>query len=123
MRSLHHLTVRRHICTLLVNSAVGLNSSNSSNYPRRLQDNASIFDSVTGKPALGKIYKHHIDTSIFLSSIPKTREDAEIAFGGAGNPKWKMVSVLEVLSDRHGDREGQWASFEIDDEVGIENIS
>lgn len=102
---------------------MGLNSSGNLNYPRRSEDDASIFASVAGKPALGKIYKHHIDTSIFLSSIPKTKEDAEIAFGGVGNPSWKNVSVLEVLNDRHGDREGQWASFEMVDEIEMKIAS
>ena len=101
---------------------MGLNPSSSSIYPRRSEDNASIFASVLGKPALGKIYKHHIDTSVFLSSIPKTREDAEIAYGGVSSIKCETVGVLEVLSDRYGDREGQWANFKIVDEAEMRNI-
>lgn len=123
MGSLHHLTTRRHICTLLVNMAVGLDSSSHLKYQRKTGNNASIFASVLGKPALGRIYKHHIDTSVFLSFIPETQEDAEIAYGGAHAAKWKKVSVCEVLSDRYGGREGQWACFEIVDEVRVKNLS
>lgn len=103
--------------------AVGLEPSSNPKYQRKSENNASIFASVLGKPALGRIYRHHIDTSVFLSFIPETQEDAEMAYGGAHAAKWKKVSVCEVLSDRFGGREGQWASFEIVDEVRIKNSS
>lgn len=114
MRSLRHLTYRRHICSVLTNTAVGLNLSM---YPRRAQDNASIFEATVGKPALGKAFTYLIDTSIFLSSIPKMRLKAEIAYGGGDSLVWKKVGVLEVLQDRFGAQEGRWAEFEINAEV------
>lgn len=110
MRSLRHLTTRHNICTLLLNSAVGF-SPNLTSYHRQSSSNASIFSSTLGKPALGKSYAYCIDTSVFLSRVPKGREDAEKEYtGGGGGVK---VGVLEVLADRYGRREGRWGSFEI----------
>lgn len=116
MRSLRHLTYRRHICSVLTNTAVGLYPSSNPNYPRKAQDHASIFAATMGKPALGKAFTYLIDTSIFLSAIPKMKVDAEMAYGrdAAG---WKKVGVLEVLKDRFGAQEGRWAAFEINAEV------
>ena len=91
-------------------------------YPRsyRPSDNASIFTSTSGKPALGRTYAYLIDTSVFLSSIPKAREDAATAFGGSGREgeKWESVGIVEVLRDRYSDREGEWGAFEIN--AGVE---
>lgn len=110
MRSLRHLTNRHNICTLLLNSAVGLSTS-LTKYPRQSTSTASIFSSTLGKPALGKSYAYCIDTSVFLSRVPKGREDSEKEYaGGGGGVK---VGVLEVLTDRYGRREGRWGSFEI----------
>lgn len=48
---------------------------------------------------------------MFLSRVPKGREDSEKQItGGGGEVK---VGVLEVLADRYGRREGRWGSFEI----------
>lgn len=118
LRSLHHVTTSHDICTLLINAAVSLTPAANSIYgnSHRPSDNASVFSSTNGKPALGRTYAHLIDTSIFLSSIPKTREDAEVAYGGSGDSagRWKSVGILEVLKDRYGNREGEWAPFEME---------
>lgn len=119
MRSLGHLCTRQSICALLVNSAVGLNPSNNPTYQRRAQDNVSIFESTAGKPALGKSFSYLIDTSVFLSKIPKTREDAEIAFDDGNARQWNSVGVFEVLKDKRGTREGQWALFRIVNGVSL----
>lgn len=120
MRSLHHLARRHHMCVILVNATVGFNPSNNpQNYPR-LVENASVFSSTTGKPALGKTLTYLIDTSIFLSAVPKTIEDASRAFGeNAGVLPFKKALVFEVLKDRCGNREGRWSAFEIVGEVKI----
>ena len=117
MRSLRHLTYRRHICSILTNTAVGLNPSSNPKYERRAQDNVSIFAATVGRPALGKLFTHLVDTSILLSVIPKLRLDAEMAYGEADAAGWKKVGVLEVLKDRFNTQEGQWATFEITAEV------
>ena len=120
MRSLHFLTSRHHICTVLTNAAVGLSASSNREYKRRPEDNVSVFSSTPGKPALGKTFTYLIDTSIFLSTIPKTANDAAIAYGNRGDASsFKKAIVLEVLKDRCGSREGRWATFEIFDEVKI----
>lgn len=118
MRSLHFLTSRHHICTVLTNTVVGITPSSNQEYKRRLEDNVSVFSSTPGKPALGKTFTYLIDTSIFLSTIPKTANDAAIAYGNRGDASsFRKIFVLEVLKDRCGSREGRWAAFEISDEV------
>ena len=120
MRSLHHLTSRHHICTILTNSAVGKNSSNNPEYQRGPREDVSIFSSTMGKPALGKTFTYLIDTSVFLSTVPKTSDDATIAFGDGGQAtSYQKALILEVLKDRCGTREGRWAAFELADDIRI----
>ena len=120
MRSLHHLTSRYHICTILTNAAVGKNVSTNPEYQHGPREDVSIFSSTMGKPALGKSFTFLIDTSVFLSTVPKTSDDANIAFGGGGEaPSYQKALILEVLKDRCGAREGRWAAFEIAAEVKI----
>lgn len=114
MRSLHHLTSRHHICTILTNAAVGRNPSNYPEYQHGPREDVSIFSSTMGKPALGKTFTYLVDTSIFLSTVPKTSDDAAIAFGDGGEaPLYQKALIVEVLKDRCGTREGRWAAFEI----------
>ena len=120
MRSLQFFTSRNHICTVLTNAVVGVTASSNQEYKRRLDDNVSIFSSTPGKPALGKTFTYLIDTSILLSTIPKTANDAASGYGNRGDAStFKKAFVLEVLKDRCGSREGRWAAFEISDEVKI----
>ena len=120
MRSLHHLTNRYHICTILTNAAVGKDLSSNSRYQRGPREDVSIFSSTLGKPALGKTFTFLIDTSIFLSVVPKTNSDAIIAFGdGREASSYQKALIIEVLKDRCGTREGRWAAFEIASEVKI----
>ena len=92
-----------------------MNNSGNLGYARRAEDNVSIFASTSGKPALGRTYACLIDTSVFMSSIPETKDDAEVAFGGDGRDtsNWRNVAVLEVLKDRNGTQEGRWAAFQL----------
>ncbi|KAI9812153.1 MAG: hypothetical protein M1827_004819 [Pycnora praestabilis] len=87
--------------------------------PRKPDDNVSIFSSTLGKPALGKSFAYCVDMQVFLSKIPRTREDAEEIYGGEGGGGGttggaEMASVMEVIADRSGEREGRWAAFMID---------
>ena len=118
MRSLHHLTSRHHVCTILTNAAVSNTSSKKADYQHGPREDASIFASTMGKPALGKTFPFLIDTSLFLSTVPKTSDDARIAFGDGGESYQKSL-VLEVLKDRYGTREGRWAAFNIAAEVRL----
>jgi len=120
MRSLGHLTRRHHVCTILTNAAVGLNRSQNPDHQRRSADNVSIFASTLGRPALGKAFSYLIDTSIFLSAVPKSRNDAAIAYGERPpGQTWQEASVLEVLKDRCGSREGRWMAFQINSDVKL----
>ena len=120
MRSLHHLTSRHHICTILTNAAVGRNSSNNPDYQHGPREDVSIFSSTMGKPALGKTFTFLIDTSVFLSTVPRTSDDATLAFGDGGQASCYLKAlILEILKDRCGAREGRWAAFEIAAEVKI----
>lgn len=118
MRSLHHLTGRHCLCTILINAAVGINPSKNPEYQGRPEEHVSIFSSTLGKPALGKTFTHPIDSSIFLSAVPKTSEDATIACAD-GESFFQKAFVVEVLKDKRGSREGRWAAFEIADGVKI----
>lgn len=120
MRSLRHLTSRYHICTILTNAAVNMHSSNNPGYQQGPREDVSIFSSTMGKPALGRTFTYLIDTSVFLSTLPKTTGDAAIVFGERGEAtSYQKVLILEVLKDRCGSREGRWAPFEIAAEVRI----
>lgn len=120
LRSLRHLTSRHHICTILTNAAVGISSPNNPELRHGSRENVSIFSSTMGKPALGKMFTFLIDTSIFLSTVPKTSDDATIAFGDGGEASsYQKAHILEILKDRCGTREGRWAAFEITAEVNI----
>ena len=117
-RSLRHLTTTYNICTIVVNAAVGLASMQ---YPRRREDGVSVFATTKGKPALGKTYAYLVDTSIFLSQVPKKREDAEVAYGQGRKDKgrWSTVGIFEVLKDRRGTREGEWGAYDIENGVEL----
>ncbi|KAL8714169.1 MAG: hypothetical protein Q9220_001898 [cf. Caloplaca sp. 1 TL-2023] len=118
MRSLQILTRRRRICTLLINTVVGIHPLNLQ-YNRKPADQASIFASTPGKPALGKHFAHLVDSSILLSMLPLTREDADVAYGDVDKGRgFEKAGVIEVLKDRHGTREGLWSPFAV--EAGIE---
>lgn len=122
MRSLHQLTKRRHSCTLILNSAVGLRSQET-RYHRRPDDQASVFASVPGKPALGKHFSFLVDTSIFLSTIPRSKDDADIAYGDVREGRqFNEFGVIEVLKDRHGGTEGRWSAFTIEKSTELRRV-
>lgn len=123
MRSLHHLSVKFAICTIVTNSVVGVHPSANPQYHRRPEDNVSIFASIMGKPALGKTFAYLVDISILLSSLPKTREDAEAAYGGDNESKdFASAGIFEVLKDRRGVQAGRWTAFDIIRGIDIKSI-
>lgn len=76
-----------------------------------------------GKPALGKTFSNLVDASILLSSIPKTRGDAENAYGGhSGTGSFATAGILEVLKDRDGTRANRWAAFDLLNGIDIKMI-
>ena len=123
MRSLHHLTTRRRICTLLTNSVVGLSTLRNPSYLRQPDDGPSIFSSTVGKPALGKSFTYLIDTSVLLSALPKTVEDADATYGDQSeNQQAQYCSIFEVLQDKHGIRAQRWAAFKIIDGIDVRPV-
>jgi hypothetical protein len=74
---------------------------------QQIQNPTSIFLSNTAKPALGQIFTQFPDLHLFLSRLPKRREDAEMLYGrdedsllGYRNRKdVKYCYVVEVLKD------------------------
>ena len=47
------------------------------------------------------------------------REDAEVAFDDDNARQWNSVGVFEVLKNKHGTCEGQWALFRMADGVSL----
>ncbi|KAL9029107.1 MAG: hypothetical protein Q9196_002620 [Gyalolechia fulgens] len=122
MRSLRHLTKHRHICTLIVNAAVGLRPQGTQ-YRCKADDQVSIFASTTGRPALGKHFTSLVDASIYLSTLPRSKEDADVAYGDVrGALRFNEIRVLEVLKDRYGSREGKWSAFDIIAGTGLQSV-
>ena len=123
MRSLHHLTSRRHICTLLTNSVVGLSASRDPVYLRRPDHGVSIFASAVGKPALGKSFTYLIDMSVLLSTLPKTVDDADAAYGDQSDDRQaQYCGIFEVLQDKHGTRAERWAAFKVIDGIHVRPV-
>ncbi|KAL6713272.1 hypothetical protein ACLMJK_008737 [Lecanora helva] len=114
MRSFQYLVARSHICAILVNAVVGVNSTKNSDYRTYADEHASVFSSTLGKPALGKSFSYTIDTSILMSVVPKTSADATIEMGDRPGLPYEKALVIEILKDRYGAREGRWVAFQID---------
>ena len=123
MRSVRHLTTGRQLCTIMTNAVVGLGLSKNQQYQQRPEENASIFYSTAGKPALGKSFTYLIDTSIMLSTLPKTAEDAKNAYGdNHQGEKPQYCSVFEILHDKHGIRAENWVAFEMIDGLELRSV-
>ena len=124
MRSLRHLTTRQQICTIISNAVVGLVLSKNQLYQQKPEENASIFYSIAGKPALGKSFTYLIDTSIMLSSLPKTAEDAGSEYGdNIQGRKPQYCGILEVLHDKNGIRAEDWVAYEMIDSLKLRSIA
>lgn len=96
------------MCVLLINGSVGTAQSTSRDLHAR-EDGVSIFESVAGHPALGKTYSGMIDLSIFVSRVLRNSEKTP------STRHSPFVGIFEVLRDRKGQREGNWAAFEASD--------
>jgi hypothetical protein len=94
---------------------------------------------TTIKPSLGLLFSQFLDLHVLLSTIPKTRQDAELLHGQEGSNHTTPVEyshILEVLQDstpnlsstprsqgrNFGAREKRWGAFEVVNEgVGLVN--
>lgn len=127
MRSLAHLTRAHQLCTVVHNAAsVHSPASVSAQVPSPAEDRPSIFSSCTLRPALGRTFAYLVDVHLLLHRVPLEAEDAKAVYGTQGPGRVagqrKVVSVLEVLTDRHSDRVGHLVAFHPDAEgklIGI----
>jgi hypothetical protein len=120
IRSLAHLTRVHDICTLLHNAVMTYQPKSTA------EPTPSIFTSCTLRPALGKSFAYLLDTHLLLHRIPLTPADAKSVYAAhSAIPKSseKLVSVLEVLQDRHSDRVGHWSAFRADPDGNLAGIS
>jgi hypothetical protein len=120
MRSLAHITRTHDVCTVLHNATV--------NYPTKSSTDPtpSIFTSCTLRPALGKSFAYLLDTHLLLHRVPLTAADAKSVYAAhSAIPKssQKLVSVLEVLQDRHSDRVGHWSAFRAEADGSLTAVS
>lgn len=110
MRSLAHLTRTHQLCTVVHNAA--------SAYTQAAEDRPSIFSSCTLRPALGRTFAYLVDVHYLLHRVPLEAEDAKGVYSTQEPSRMagqrKVVSVLEVLTDRHSNRVGRWAAFQPD---------
>ena len=138
---IHNLSSQSNIITILHNSTVSSKSPYSSN-PEALSSRhqpqnpnislSSVFSSNPLKPALGRVFDQFPSLHIMLSSMPKTRQDAELLFGQSkdapGRSHIEYCTILEVLKDeapnigserstsRFGEREQRWAPLTVSDD-------
>ena len=116
MRSLRSVTKQHRLCTIVINDIVGTRPGGGQHLAHVLHEDASVFASVRGRPALGKTFAHLIDTSILIARIPARKRDAQLAMSDEKdhqNAAWKSLLVMEVLYDRYGSRQGRWSAFGI----------
>lgn len=82
--------------------------------------------SNTFRPALGRSFLHTVDCHMLLSTLPLRGLDAKLFYGtqydGVRRQRPEMVSVLEVMADRRGDRVGKWAAFVVDRSVNLKGV-
>jgi hypothetical protein len=120
MRSLAHLTRTHDVCTILHNATMTYPTKSST------EPTPSIFTSCTLRPALGKSFAYLLDTHLLLHRLPLTAADARSVYAAhSAIPKssQKLVSVLEVLQDRHCDRVGHWSAFRAEADGTLAAIS
>jgi len=89
----------------------------------------SLFASNRATPALLNLLGPYLDVHLLVSRLPRRKKDAQFFYADGGGDgvmgKKKrgveMVGVMEVLSDRWGDRTGAWGTFS-QDENGLKGI-
>jgi hypothetical protein len=147
-QTLHTLTHTSNILTVLHNTTVSSKAtstylptpttSTSRSRQPQIQPPSSIFPSNASKPALGQIFTQFPELHLFISKLPKGREDAELLYGqdeDSVSGQKGAVSycyIVEVLKDetpnlgfkkekekddrkgkRFGWREQRWTAVEL----------
>ena len=106
MRSLNYLTKAHNLGTIILNG-VALSHNNKDEPP-------STFSSCTLRPALGRSFSHMLDTNLLVHLLRRSNSHQRMSSDRGGDEQG-LVSVMEVLHDRHGENQGQWAPFRVDD--------
>jgi hypothetical protein len=116
--TLHTLTHTSNILTVLHNTTVPSKSTYSSttslattrtrargSQQPLIQHPTSIFPSNPTKPALGQVFTQFAELHLFVSRLPKTRQDAELLYGqneeaiSGQQDSVQYCHVVEVLKD------------------------
>ncbi|KAH7382222.1 hypothetical protein BKA66DRAFT_570517 [Pyrenochaeta sp. MPI-SDFR-AT-0127] len=146
LQSLAHLTSIHKLHTMLINPTTKLHEPSPTRHAPQNPGQApppqqntqqppqspSIFASSTAIPSLMNVLGRYVDVGLLVTKMPKSRLDARVFYsdsgGGQGNRAGvkkrgvKMVSVMEVMSDRWAGRVGAWGTF-IESSTGIDGIS
>lgn len=103
---------------------------------QKITPNPSIFPSAPSKPSLGQLFASFPSLHLFISQLPKQREDAELLYAQDPDlpaPAANSITycyVLEILKDetpnlgkegvgrgrRFGAREQSWTALDVNDE-------
>lgn len=116
MRSLGHLTRSQDLCTVVLSTAL-------SNRPSPGEGILSLFRSCTIRPLLGSGLGYLVDVHLYLHRLPRRFAGSHDAESGHQSKLGRMVSVLEVVQDRHGGRFGRWSPFEYGEDGRLMNMS
>ncbi|KAK8246426.1 hypothetical protein IWZ00DRAFT_10783 [Phyllosticta capitalensis] len=136
LRSLKQITVSHSLRSILINGIVTWNAPRQMASPaaqctqpqsRAPTYASSIFSSSSHLvPALSPILAGFVDLHLLLTKQPWSHGDAVALNAAAGathaGKKANQVGVLEVLSDRYGDRVGRWGPFALDAEGLIMDV-
>jgi hypothetical protein len=112
-RTLRQTTQQHALCSLLINDVAEIEHRSLGRGFTPTSDRRSIFQSVNVVPGLGYTYAQILDLSILLSRLPRMHYDAEAlcAHNSELSFPWESTVVFEILFDRWGSRDGQWAAF------------
>jgi hypothetical protein len=107
MRSLNHLTTRHQLLTLLLNDATAKTNIKD--------DSPSIFSTCKIMPALGRSFEHILDTHLLIHRASAKVASNQPGHQAGGESGERLVSVAEMLRDRHSGAYGRWAAFTTDE--------
>ncbi|KAK8221363.1 hypothetical protein IWZ01DRAFT_38447 [Phyllosticta capitalensis] len=136
LRSLKQITVSHSLSSILINGTVTWNAPGQMASPAAQSTQpqsraptyaSSIFSSSSHLvPAISPILAGFVDLHLLLTKQPWSHGDAVALNAAAGathaGKKANQVGVLEVLSDRYGDRVGRWGPFALDAEGLIMDV-
>lgn len=124
MHSLSRLARMHNLCVLLINNTTNYNPAQQHGSK---EEPPSIFASCPLRPALGKIFSHLLDLHLLTHTLPKTADDARIAYSlgyrDVAGRKADWGHIVEVLQDRYDGRVGSWAAFDVGTDGRLRDIA